>query len=264
MFLSDVKTRFRGEIFDHMVDQTALALRDPDVVQKIGASLAATLLDVNSRLFLPNVRHDQAFVPASEKHTDNPALLPWSKKEAKMSDKMLAPMAEDYTVCRRLEDVMYARNYDLELKRVDMRSQTIHDTAAANGVVIPKKEPVDIKVNGSALIMGDIFCMSRPVVTALYRMLIDGPREMSAGIAHETVHLHDITTDGPAILFEQHRVATEYRAFHVDHAIGGEQQARNNSLPKKVETFRQELADPTRPFYPTPAMIDKAVELGIV
>lgn len=91
------------------------------------------------------------------------------------------------------------------------------------------------------------------------------PRYAASTLAHEEVHVHDDLHEGPVLALQQHEAASEYRAYHVDEAIhSSKRRFGPDKLSYQVEAFRQEHADPERPFHPTPVMVDHMVELGIV
>lgn len=270
MFLSSIEGRIRSWAFDYAVNATDRALRDPQVVQKIGAPLAAQLLEVNASLFLPNVRHEQVVVPAAQKDTANPILLPITLPQAWRIDEMIGAVKSQPVKSWSLNDPIYSEAYDI-------RSTSAEVTEAAKASASQETMPADQeeRVDNTPVVAAtthvktwlnnDTFSVSRPIVTMRYAAMRGTPRYVATTLVHEEVHAHDDLHEGPVLLLQQHEAASEYRAYFVDEVVqSGKRRFGPDELSYQVEAFRQEHADPARPFHPTPAMVDHMVELGIV
>lgn len=73
--LRNTAQRERSRAFDSWVENTAHALRNPAVSQRLGA-IGTRLLAANEQAFLPNVRHGVVSVPWQYKGTDGTCILP--------------------------------------------------------------------------------------------------------------------------------------------------------------------------------------------
>jgi len=272
MFLSNAETCSRGEAFDRMVEQTGRALRDPQVVEAIGQSLATELLEVHGQLFLPDVRHGVACLPDSEKGKAAPALLPITTQEVPTIPTMMSQLMSSFI-----------KHWPIGAMRTEGNATLASD---AYGLVIgiedvefwvdnppPYKEhnvesssPLMV-TNANFQLNEGRFSATRPVIVTQYETLFQYPDEIPPGVAHELVHARDTLQEAPLMVCQPHIIASEYCAYHVDHAVGvAVRQTRGaaNALPGIVEAFRQEHASPEQPFAPTLEMTIKAYELKLL
>ena len=274
MYLSNAETCSRGEAFDQIVEQTGRALRSPEVAQIIGQSLTTELLELHSQLFLPDVRDGVALLSDGQKNKAAPALLPITAQEVPalhdMTDELMDSFIRHWPLgvmraagYARIASATYGIEADIDDVEFWMKNPPPvkkYDTNEGPG------HPLTVTCTNAKLDK-DRLSVARPIIVMQYDRLFQYPDEVPSGTAHELVHARDVLQDGPLMVSEAHTIASEYCAYHVDHAIGtvvGHARDTENLLPGIVETFRKEHADPERPFAPTLEMIIKAHELGIV
>lgn len=272
MFLSNPETCARGEAFDHIVEQTGRALRDPRVVQKIGQELVSSLLETHDQLFLPDVRHGMAFIPEAYKQKVGVALLPVTTQEIPTLETMKAPLLASF-IRHWSFGTIRADGYKALVSRYGVQAsfedieKSVHNRCAGGDNEDDRVRNPLVCTNARFQLVNDRFSVSRPLIIAQYDELFKYPDEIAETGAHELVHADDALWEAPLIAHEPFIIASEYCAYHVEDAINvvtRQSEEVLNTLPGEVEAFRQQHADPTRPFYPTPAMIDKAYEFGIV
>jgi len=264
MFLSDLKTRFRGEVFDYMVEQTQIALHDPVVVKKLGG-LAAELSSVTDTLFLPDIRHGEIVIPNSQKDTINPVFFPMTSKEALDAGRLTRSVHQKPVRLWEITEPLYSEAYDIKMD-LDEIWETMEPRQKPKDPVKPKGRGSDPLRTVAAMrrcvcIEDNRFATSRPIIFVRQALMLKGSKACGGTLAHEAVHAWDALRDGPLYEGTPYLSATEYRAYHVDDAIDTRQSwFERPCVPQEVEAFRREHADPARPFHPTQPMIDFMVE----
>ncbi len=264
--------RERAAVFDQIIEQTDVALRDSVVTEALG-SLATELIGINDRLFLPNMRHGQAIIPEAEENTANPALLPVDKHEARIISEVLQPILSrrdlSWTITGEMHSDCYGVSMDLASVTEHMEGNAV-PAATFDGENIDEDillEPMRTQATTFQRvgIKGDHFTASRPVVAFSKRLARQAPRKVAASLAHEEVHVRDALEDGPLAMGLTYEAAGEYRAYHVDNTIdNGKRFFAQHRYQYQIEMFRREHADPNHPFRPTQEMVDMMVSNGFV
>jgi len=270
MFLSEAKTRFRGEVFDYVVEQTQNALHDPVVVAKLGG-LASELRVLAGDLFLPDVQHGRMVIPPSQKNTTNPVFLPLTAGEARRAGTILGSASQEPVRTWDITKPVHSEPYDITMDFDDIWAymkagpeEKRKPQKGAKGDQSLKPLEDDAEMRHWLCIRGNQFTIGRPMIIMGFGVMMGGAKWSAGMLSHELVHVGDFLRDGPIYGAQQYRAATEYRAYHVDDVIDGKQWFDKTKIPHRVEAFRREHADPMRPFHPTQAMIDEAVKLGII
>jgi hypothetical protein len=80
----------RARAFDHLLDAYSTTLRDPQIVEALGASTAGELLALCDRFYLPNMTGQVVTIPANLA-SDSIALLPISSYQANYAHNIIKP-----------------------------------------------------------------------------------------------------------------------------------------------------------------------------
>jgi len=261
MFLSSIEARRRVKAFDAIVEQTDHALRHPEVIAQLGDT-ATKLIDMNSRVFLPDLRHGELIVPPSQLATPNPALFPANQAQLMDNGKLLNQIEEQLVFSwKPAGKTIDAPPYDISMDVDTIRKYYFDEVEPEiqEDVVTPTRTTKRRAVTGNRSVMtakGN-FLSSRPVIRVA-NIIAKAGRARCAGIsAHELTHAGDVIAFDPIFINDFTNAAGETRAYHVqtviDSAHGGSEGTEDLN---RIEALRRSEVDPMRPFHPTQAIVD--------
>jgi hypothetical protein len=238
--------------FDRLVDEAYSLLRKPHVAQTLGHAATTALYARLDDLFLPNYRHGKISLPSSELGSTRTPLVPITRRQAQNMGEFIAPLFDKFVIAHqteRLSSTFYGIDDSMEARELLAKYPSQNNTLPT-----PKFPPVKLRaaVDGAQRSLwvstnnGQTTLLSRSAVLV---RLAETRRTYSGGfLLHELIHVDDIQRDGPVLYStDTYGITTESRAYQAS-ALG------EHPLSVEIEKVRQQNADPSRPFAPTPEL----------
>lgn len=259
----------RRDAFETAKEHTLSALSDPAVVDELG-DFALILTQRAEGLFLPTVQDGVASLPDDYMLTNNFALLPHTNAELEqgiaVGASLLTPTQDRFTQAARA----FSQRHQCPESLAMLVERGLIKTVLKGGSQV-RVELGDRRGTLSTWAVTDpdngFMYRTRPIAhTSVQRMLAAHPYQAAGTVCHELIHGDDYEAEPAKNEYDDSfHARTELRAYHVGAVIrraGGV--LAGDGKTEAVEGLRVQYADPQAPFEPTPMLVARLKELGVM
>lgn len=227
------------KVFDEYVAETEFALKKPKIAPLLGER-ATVLLDANSRLFLPNIKHGVVEIPDSHRDSDSIAFIPilegeenaastvgWGRSFFEVSPARKKLMLPGYSIGFGKDKARIALHLDLEDIIEEGLVALSESKIVAPGYVgkeLGDKGIAKMRAFTTASGHHDVyetfpsFYAARPTIVIFDEMIVSTENKKAAALAHELWHATSIEQRNAEET--RHEVASEeIAAYAIGHVI---------------------------------------------
>jgi hypothetical protein len=265
--LSELQERVTA--FDAVVEHTLNALRDPEVVHRLGG-LAIELEKATEGLFMPYIQRGMATIPPHLQDTDRFPLIPHTANDTenglRLDETFLEPTAGRYRQVVKAAAKRWEVGLPVAQSEMDLLIGSLYENG--NKIKAPNMA-VSKGTNGTLIIKSPVVDLSYRTRPSLHipisRIMSEHPNRVAGTLAHEVVHAIDSEARIEPGFGQQYKAYTELRGYRVGAVIrqvGGV--LEGDGMTEFVEQLRVEHNDDTSPFATSNELVQKLEELGVL
>lgn len=250
----------RVELFDSYVSEADEALRKPAIIDQLGER-AVSLLDANSRLFLPNIQHGKIEIPKRYRDKNSIGFLPvfssvdnaamnvsFGRSFYEASAQRKDVMLEGYKVGFGNDDANVALELDIEEL---IEEGFVEDYKAIGPEIVgePLGELGVLKTRAFTTAIGQIdlyedfpsHFAARPFIAIFDHMIAPEENRKSSALSHELFHAVSVENRTAEKSYAEHALE-ELTAYYISFIINTYFDTDNPSISPsvvEVERFRK-------------------------
>jgi hypothetical protein len=291
MYYIPFENRRLSRDFDRIVDLAATTLQHPRIVAGLGEATVARLARVNTDMLLPNIRHGRAFLPKDYQNRDTGAvLLPVRRQQASQLVRLVEPVSQ----VLRLQTMPAGEVYSPGSQGMVSSAALLAGLRRSERYTIPTTMPLDggqyqsepnrrpktgqkkpmaaaqtlVNIQPSSRETAAYWFRSMPIEVVFQNNLaaIGADDGFLAGVTlHEYRHIDFLHEHGPLYTYADGAAAAEAAAYYVQASVNVlSEEGTYRPRIEAIDTWRQDHANPAKPFDSTPQWLEYCVRNGLI